>query len=95
MGLETSPHRGNESARAHLLGTKLHNGEFRRVACTTMDVGPTPQKERKRESARERERERTRERDDDDVFYLLLQKQKIALGHIPFGYSPPGIKRRI
>ena len=26
---------------------------------------------------------------DDDVFYLFLQKQKIALRHIPFGYSPP------
>ena len=25
---------------------------------------------------------------DDDIFYLFLQKQKIALGHIPFGYSP-------
>jgi hypothetical protein len=25
---------------------------------------------------------------DDDVFYLFLQKQKIALRHIPFGYSP-------
>ena len=26
---------------------------------------------------------------DDDVLYLFLQKQKIALRHIPFGYSPP------
>jgi RNA binding exosome subunit len=26
---------------------------------------------------------------DDDVFYLFLQKQKLASGHIPFGYSPP------
>jgi hypothetical protein len=25
---------------------------------------------------------------DDHVFYLFLQKQKIALSHIPFGYSP-------
>ena len=25
----------------------------------------------------------------DDVFYLFLQKQKIALRHIPFWYSPP------
>jgi hypothetical protein len=32
---------------------------------------------------------------DDDVFYLFLQKQKIALGHIPFAYSPPGIKRHM
>jgi hypothetical protein len=23
---------------------------------------------------------------DDDVFYLFLQKQKLALSHIPFGY---------
>jgi hypothetical protein len=27
--------------------------------------------------------------DDDVVFYLFLQKQKISLHHIPFGYSPP------
>jgi hypothetical protein len=38
---------------------------------------------------REGEREREREGDDDDVFYLFLQKQNIALRHIPFGYSPP------
>jgi hypothetical protein len=24
---------------------------------------------------------------DDDVFYVFQQKQKIALGHIPFGYK--------
>jgi hypothetical protein len=27
-----------------------------------------------------------------DVFYLFLQKQIIALRHIPFGYSPPRTK---
>ncbi len=27
---------------------------------------------------------------DVDVFYLFLQNQKIALVHIPFGYSAPG-----
>jgi len=27
--------------------------------------------------------------DDDHVFLLFLQKQKIALRHIPFGYFPP------
>ena len=28
----------------------------------------------------------------DDVFYLFLQKQQIALRHIPFEYPPPGIR---
>ena len=32
---------------------------------------------------------------DDDVLYLFLQKQKIILGHIPFGYPPPGIKKAL
>jgi hypothetical protein len=40
-----------------------------------------------------RRRKRIDDDDDDDVFYLFLQKQKITLGLIPFGYSPPGIKR--
>jgi hypothetical protein len=29
------------------------------------------------------------------VFYLFLQKQKIALRHIPFGYFPPRNKRHM
>jgi hypothetical protein len=32
---------------------------------------------------------------DVDVFYLFLQKKKIALGHIPFGYSPPMLKHTL
>jgi hypothetical protein len=32
---------------------------------------------------------RAKKKDDDDVFCLFLQKQKIALRHLPFGYSPP------